>query len=191
MPTTELRTKEQLFAEMSRLVNTNNFNLAARDQFDRVKTLFDIATSSDAGEPTYNRWHQRTDAAGIVELRRRCHEALKRDPAALEFFSRSAHRDEPVVSDYGTKITKGAYHMNGRSVGTVVQMRTYSGLDTGTSGDAGGFSTPILFWIVNKYIEVFMVNHQIGFEGAWRVDGQLLKASGTDAPIIALRQPLS
>jgi HK97 family phage major capsid protein len=44
---------------------------------------------------------------------------------------------------------------------------------------------------VNKYIEAFMPNHQIGFEGVWRVEGKLLKASGSDAPITALRQPLS
>src|SRR5262249_38687822 len=39
-----------------------------------------------------------------------------------------------------------AYVVNGRPVGKVVQMRTYSGLDTSTSGDAGGFSAPILLW---------------------------------------------
>jgi len=40
-------------------------------------------------------------------------------------------------------------------------------------------------------VEVFMPNHQIAFEGVWRVEGKLLTASGTDAPIVALRQPLS
>jgi len=118
-----LRTKQQLFEEMSRLVHSDNFNLAKRDQFDRVKLLFGIANSSDATGPTYNRWHQRTDPAGIVELQRRCHEELRRYPAALEFFSRSAHSDQPVVSDHGTKLTKQAYVVNGRPVGKVVQMR--------------------------------------------------------------------
>jgi len=146
MPTSELRTKEQLLAEMSRLVNTDNFNMSRRDAFDRVKLLFDIVNSSDVSAPTYDRWHRRTDPGGIVELRRRCHEELRRDPAALEFFSRSAHNDQPVVSDYGTKLTKQAYVVNGRPVGKVVQMRTYSVLDTWLSGDAGGFSAPILFW---------------------------------------------
>ena len=45
--------------------------------------------------------------------------------------------------------------------------------------------------VLNKYTEVFMPNHQIGYEGVWRVEGKLLTASGTDAPLIALRQPLS
>src|SRR5262245_34450149 len=40
-----VRTKQQLFEEMSRLVHSDNFNLAKRDQFDRVKLLFDIANS--------------------------------------------------------------------------------------------------------------------------------------------------
>jgi HK97 family phage major capsid protein len=44
---------------------------------------------------------------------------------------------------------------------------------------------------VNKYVEAFMVNHQLGFEGIWRVDGKLAKCSATDAPIKALRMPLS
>jgi len=131
---------------MRRLVATDNFNLAKRDQFDRIKLLFDIANSSDATGPTYNRWHQRTDPGGIVELHRKCHEELRRDPAALQFFSSSKHDREPVVSDYGSKLTKQAYHVNGRAVGDVVQLRTYSRLDTSLSGDAGGFSAPILFW---------------------------------------------
>jgi HK97 family phage major capsid protein len=45
--------------------------------------------------------------------------------------------------------------------------------------------------VVNKYVEMFMANYQIGFEGVWRVEGKLLLASGTDTPIIALRMPLS
>jgi len=44
--------------------------------------------------------------------------------------------------------------------------------------------------VVNKYIEAFIPNDQLGFEGVWRVEGKLLKASGPDAPIVALRQPL-
>ena len=44
---------------------------------------------------------------------------------------------------------------------------------------------------VNKYIEAFMANHQLGFEGIWRVDSALAKASATDAPIKALYMPLS
>ena len=44
---------------------------------------------------------------------------------------------------------------------------------------------------VNKYVEAFMPTHEIAFEGVMRTEGKLLKASGTDAPIIALRQPLS
>src|SRR5262249_20165555 len=145
-PPPPVRTKQQPSEDMTPLVPSDTFTLAKRDQFDRVKLLFDIANSSDATGPTYNRWHQRTDPAGIVELQRRCHEELRRDPAAPEFFSRSAHSDQPVVSDHGTKLTKQAYVVNGRPVGKVVQMRTYSGLDTSTSGDAGGFSAPILLW---------------------------------------------
>ena len=141
-----LRTKEELFTEMSRLARSNNFNLAARDQFNALKHLYDIATSSDAGEPTFNRWRQRNDPAAIMELRRHRDEATRRDPAAMEFFSASRHDGEPKVSDFGSKLTSGAFRVNGRHVGQVVQLRTYSGLDTGTSGDAGGFSAPILFW---------------------------------------------
>jgi hypothetical protein len=114
MITTELRTKEQLFAEMSRLVNTPNFNLQARDQFDRVKLLFDIANSSDASVPTYNPWRARNDPAGIVELRRQRDEATRRDPAALEFFSSSKHEGEPAVSSFGSKLTSGYFRVNGR-----------------------------------------------------------------------------
>jgi HK97 family phage major capsid protein len=44
---------------------------------------------------------------------------------------------------------------------------------------------------VNRYSEVFMPTHRIGFEGVWRVDAALAKASATDAPIKALRMPLS
>jgi HK97 family phage major capsid protein len=146
MPATELRTKEQLFAEMSRLVNTPNYNLAARDQFNALKTLFDIASSSDASVPTFNRWNERTDPAGIVELRRQRDEATRRDAAAMEFFSASSHSGEPVVSEFGSKLTSGAFRINGKHVGKVVQLRTYAGLDTGLSGDAGGYSAPILFW---------------------------------------------
>jgi HK97 family phage major capsid protein len=147
MPTTELRTKDQLFAEMTRLVNTTNYNLATRDQFNALKTLFDIANSNDATVPTFNRWNERTDAAGIAEVRRRAHEALRRDPAASEFFSGSNHRGgESVVSDFGTKLTKEPFRRGGQHVGAVVTMRSYAGLDTGTSGDAGGYSAPILFW---------------------------------------------
>jgi HK97 family phage major capsid protein len=93
-----------------------------------------------------DQWRQRIDAAGIVELQRRAHEELRRDPAALEFFSTSKHQDETVVSDYGTKLTKAPFSVNGRWIGDVVQLRSYVGLDTGLSGDAGGFSAPILFW---------------------------------------------
>ena len=45
--------------------------------------------------------------------------------------------------------------------------------------------------VVNKYTEAFMPNFQLGFEGVWRVDGKLAKCSATDAPIKALRMPLS
>ena len=44
---------------------------------------------------------------------------------------------------------------------------------------------------INRYSEVFMPNHQVGFEGTWRVDASLATASNTDAPIIGLRNPLS
>jgi len=44
---------------------------------------------------------------------------------------------------------------------------------------------------VNKYSEAFMPNHQVGFEGVWRVDSALAKCSSSDAPIMALRMPLS
>jgi len=44
---------------------------------------------------------------------------------------------------------------------------------------------------VNKYNEIFMLTHQVGFEGVWRVDGALALAGATDAPIIALYMPLS
>ena len=94
-----------------RLVNTSNFNW---DQFDRVKLLFDIANSNDVTVPTFNRWNERTDAAGIAELRRRAHEATRRDPAALEFFSSSKHDGEPVVSNFGSKLTSGNFRVNGR-----------------------------------------------------------------------------
>jgi HK97 family phage major capsid protein len=146
MPTSELRTKQQLFDEMSRLVTTTNYNLSTRDQFNALKTLFDIANSSDATVPTFNRWHDRNDPSGILELRRQRDEATRRDAAATEFFSASKHKMEPVVSDQGSKLTKQPYTMNGRGVGNVVALRTYSGLDSGTSGDGAGYTAPILFW---------------------------------------------
>ena len=89
---------------------------------------------------------ERTDAAGITEVRRRAHDALRRDPAAMEFFSGSNHRGELVVSDFGTKLIKEPFRRAGQPVGSVVTMRSYSGLDTSLSGDAGGYSAPILFW---------------------------------------------
>jgi len=91
-------------------------------------------------------WHERNDSGGTVELRRQRDKAMRRDPAALEFFSSSKHEGEPKVSEFGSKLTSGYFRVNGRHVGQVIQLRTYSGLDTGTSGDAGGFSAPILFW---------------------------------------------
>jgi HK97 family phage major capsid protein len=45
--------------------------------------------------------------------------------------------------------------------------------------------------VVNKYTELYMTNYQLGFEGVWRVEGKLAKCSATDAPIKALRMPLS
>jgi HK97 family phage major capsid protein len=44
---------------------------------------------------------------------------------------------------------------------------------------------------VNKYSEVFMPNHQVGFEGVWRADSSLAVASATDYPVKALHNPLS
>jgi len=145
--TPTLRTKQQLLAEMGRLVSTSNFNLATRDQFDRVKVLFDIANAHDGhGEVRDHWWHRRIDKTAVVELARRRHEQLRRDPAALEFFSTSNHDREPVVSDNGVKLTKEAFRVNARPVGEIVQLRSYTGLDTSLSGDAGGFTSPILFW---------------------------------------------
>ena len=45
--------------------------------------------------------------------------------------------------------------------------------------------------VINKYVEKDMPYHQIGWEGVWRAEGKLLLASGTDQPILGLRQPLS
>ena len=78
------------------------------------------------------------------QLRRK--RELRIDPAASAFFSRRNVR-EPIISDFGNLLSSEPRVVNGRSVGSVTQMRnlnnlegrTYTALNTGLGGDGGGY----------------------------------------------------
>jgi HK97 family phage major capsid protein len=131
MPTTQLRTKQDLFDEMSRLVATENFNMSRRDQFDRVKLLFDIVNEDRLAE----RFPK--DAAERASRRR----WAGYDAATRAFFSRTQVRNA-VISETGTIYEMPTETFAKLTYGT---QRSYAGLDTSTSGDAGGYTVPIGF----------------------------------------------
>jgi HK97 family phage major capsid protein len=100
----------------------------------------------------FGRWR---DYATIADRAIRRNAELRQDPAASFFFSGSdVNQYEPMVSDFGTRLSKKPFHVNGRPVGAVVQMsnlgslegsRAYAALNEGTSS-SGGSSVPLDFW---------------------------------------------
>jgi HK97 family phage major capsid protein len=131
----QLKTSQEWAAEASaflaRHTRNDSFDYKAQNTFNSMMAMAKIGNQqryaetfpkATAEEASHHRW-------------------VGYDSATRAFFSRTKAR-EPMTSASGT-----IYESNNNSgklqLGT---QRSYSGLDTGTSGDAGGYSVPISFF---------------------------------------------
>ncbi len=150
----ELRTFEDIKAELGQILSRNNKNTFDRAEQGRTDALLRLAEMVRAGERTVpDRFGNPQSFADLSARQLRRNRELRIDPAARAFFSRQTTR-EPIISEFGNLLSSEPRSSNGRAVGQVTQMRnlnnlegrTYSALNTATSGDAGGNVAPIDFW---------------------------------------------
>jgi HK97 family phage major capsid protein len=146
-----LRTAEEWLQEAQGILATTNFNLQQQSRFEACMKMVDLARAGKAPD-AFGRKRDYESIANRALLR---NAELRRDPAANAFFSGKDIGDQPLMSDFGTRLVQQPFTVQGRAVGKVVQMRnlnlapaekrTYTALNEGTSS-AGGSSVPIDFF---------------------------------------------
>jgi HK97 family phage major capsid protein len=178
-----IQTASEYMAEASRLVSNPN---ATSNDLGRAKVLTSLAELASAGDlDTDSRFkdfatqryagdHTKSVAQLFNESQSRVIRG-KMDAATLEFFGgkrSSPFTGEAVISTTGGRIQERptGLRMNGRPLGAITELqdfgfgidtRTYSGLSTSTSGDAGGYAIPIGF-IAQVFAAVKLTDQILG-----------------------------
>ena len=124
------RTSEQWLAKAQELTRGASFSKEDSAKFEAYMALHTASRQSAFDREVYNTARQRRDFA------------MTFDPATLQFFSGQKLR-EPVVSESGS-VLETRRDGNGRA-GGVTELRSYTALNTATSGDAAGYTIPIGF----------------------------------------------
>lgn len=151
MTASTLRTTEELVDEAKRILaraDRDGFNRESEARFNSLLRLAELNQSGLGLPPDV--FGRPRDISAIAERANRRNAELRKDPAAVHFFSgRSVNEYARVMSDFGTRLQQ----RNFPGVGAVLQMhnfgdlegRTYAALNEGT-GSAGGYTVPIDFW---------------------------------------------
>jgi hypothetical protein len=122
MPAPALRTAEEWIQEAQHVLaatDSRTFNLQAQSRVEACLRMAELARAGK-GPDIFGKKH---DYASIADRQMRRNAELRRDPAANAFFSGQDVGDKPLMSDFGTRLVQQPFHVQGRAVGKVVQMR--------------------------------------------------------------------
>jgi HK97 family phage major capsid protein len=190
MPELQPQTREQIIAELRRIVGpatAQSFDRATEARANSLFRLLDVVSAVDGTTDARSRFGRRIDPAAIAEREQRRHEEIRRDPAAFLFFSANTNA-EALVSRAGTKLERNVFRQNGRAVGAVVQMRNYAALAESTL-EGGAATVPILFWEevlsrLKQIDELFLACRFLNTSTGGPLDMPLADDTANDAAVI-------
>jgi HK97 family phage major capsid protein len=159
------QTGAQWLAKAQSLARSTSWTREDSSRFEAYMALHAATRQSAFDREVYNTARQRRDCA------------MTFDPATLQFFSGVKTR-EPLASETGS-VLESRHDTNGRA-GGITELRSYTALNTATSGDAGGYSIPIGFLAevlqqARQYDQLLDASRWI-----WTPTGNVLNLPGVD-----------